>query len=82
MRDARLALLQSEAFKEILSELRSMHPVKLLLPAMSTAEHRMIHQIRCEEYEKIMTSFEILGRDNAITAIESTYGTDELNNKK
>lgn len=77
------AILQSGAFREIIGDVRRLHhPLNTLLPITATTEQRALQQIRCEEFEKIVRSLEILGRENAVASIESTYGVEEPKPKK
>jgi hypothetical protein len=74
-----LAVLQSGVFKECLQEIRAtQHPAKILLPESFPMEQRGIHQLRIEEFEKIMTGLEAMGEDKKIHAVASTYGVPEL----
>ena len=73
------AIYQSVPFKEALAKIRSTrHPARIMLPEGYDMEKRAIHQLRIEEFEKIMTGLEVMGADETIRAVTSTYGVSEL----
>jgi hypothetical protein len=78
--DANAAVLfQSVPFKEALAHLRAtQHPARTLLPESFSIEQRGLHQLRIEEFEKIMTGLEAMGADKTIKAVTSTYGVPEV----
>lgn len=72
------AFLKSSLFKEILEEVRVQHhPSRTLLPLGATMEQRAQHQIRSEEFERLVSILGNLSTETAIKSVESTYGVQE-----
>ena len=67
------AVLQSDAFKGILTALDQIHPARQLLPVGATIEHRAMYQIRCEEFERIVRALRATVDKADINSLQSTY---------
>lgn len=79
MDNNKTAIYQSVPFKEALAEIRAtQNPARTLLPESFPMEQRGIHQLRIEEFEKIMTRLETMGSENIVRSVTSTYGVNEV----
>ena len=67
--------VSTDTFQKFTDFLEENGPSKMVLPWNSTSEHRAHHQIRTEEYARIIAYFRKLHNTDKINPITETYET-------
>jgi hypothetical protein len=69
--------LKSAGFKVLILHLESQHPSRQILPIDVTSEQRVHHQIRVEEYTKLLGHMSELHMNAKRTSLTPTYQPGE-----